>query len=127
MAVRFPDAVILDLRQPISEYEKEVKHLGALLDTGPAAMVSWLSCYIDDFAYADDQVDNAVMDIACSDHEIPEKAMGQFSDAALGLGLAMVDELRQKGIFTPEEGRFPYSYVGLIGKSVIVRRIKEEG
>jgi hypothetical protein len=67
------------------------------------------------------------MDIACSDHEIPEKAMGQFSDAALGLGLAMVDELRQKGIFTPEEGRFPYSYVGLIGKSVIVRRIKEEG
>jgi hypothetical protein len=127
MAVRYPDAVILDLRQPISEYEKEVKNLDSLLDTDPASMVSWLSCYIDACAHADDQIDNAVMDIINSDTEVPEKVMGQFSDAALGLGLAMVDELRQKGIFTPEEGRFPYSYVGLIGKSVIFRRIKEEG
>jgi hypothetical protein len=125
MAVRYPDAVILDLRQPLSEYEKEVKHLEQLLNTDPAAMVSWLSCYIDSYAHADDQVDNAVMDIACSDYEIPQKAMEQFSDAALGLGLSMVDELREKGIFTPEEGSFPYSYAGLIGKSVIFRRITE--
>jgi hypothetical protein len=127
MAMRFPDAVILDLQQPISEYEKEVKHLDAVLDINPASMVSWLSCYIDDYVHADDQVDNAIMDIACSDHEIPEKAMEQFADAALGLGLSMVEEMREKGVFTPDEGRFPYAYSGMLGKSVLFRRIEEKG
>jgi hypothetical protein len=115
------------LQQPISEYEKEVKTLDHVLDTSPASMVSWLSCYIDDYAHADDQVDNAVMDIISSDSDLDQKIMEQFSDAALGLGLAMVDELRQKGVFTPDEGRFPYAYSGLLGKAVIFRRIEEKG
>jgi hypothetical protein len=127
MAVRYPDAVILDLQQPISEYEKEVKGLEDVLDTQPASMVSWLSCYVDSYAHADDEVDNAVMDIISSDNDLDQKIMEKFADAALGLGLAMVDQLRQKGIFTPDDGRFPYAYSGLLGKSVIFRRIEEKG
>jgi hypothetical protein len=90
-------------------------------------MVSWLSCYVDSYAHADDEVDNAVMDIISSDNDLDQKIMEKFADAALGLGLAMVDQLRQKGIFTPDDGRFPYAYSGLLGKSVIFRRIEEKG
>ncbi|MBB5409261.1 hypothetical protein HDG34_003202 [Paraburkholderia sp. HC6.4b] len=117
-----PDTVILDLRSAIDEYERDVKHLTGVLDTDPGAMVSWLACYVTTREWAEDEIQNAVIDAVCDDDDTPPDALEKFSDAAFGLGLSMVRKLEECGIFSRSDGQFHYTYSGLLGRSAVFRR-----
>jgi hypothetical protein len=122
MMPHYPDTVILDLRAAITEYERDVKELDDVLDTDPHSMLTWLSCYLTSRECAEDEIDNAVMDAVSSDCDTPWEKLGQFSDAALGLGLSMVRKLEESGIFPAQGGELPYTYSRLLGKCAVFRR-----
>ncbi|MGF6604367.1 hypothetical protein P3T23_009122 [Paraburkholderia sp. GAS448] len=122
MTLRQPDTVILDLRSAIDEYRRDVEDLSDVLDTDPQAMLSWLSCYVSTREYAEEEIDNAVIDAVSSDYDTPPEALETFSEAALGLGLSMVKKLEESGIFSPQDGQFHYTFSSMLGKSAVFRR-----
>ena len=125
MTLHQPDTVILDLSSAIREYKHVVRDLANVLDTNPDEMLSWLSCYVSTREWAEDQIDTAVMDVigcvSCDDN-IPPETLEKFSDAALGLGLTILKKLEEAGLFSCEDGEFPYAYSSLLGKSAVFRR-----
>jgi hypothetical protein len=123
-ALHCPDTVIVDLGPAIREYEREVLDLATVFDTSPHEMLSWLACYLSNRECAEDEIDNAVMDAVSSTFnvDVADDAMMRFFDAALGLGLTMVQKLKESGIFMRENGDFPYAYDCLLGRSMVFRR-----
>jgi hypothetical protein len=126
--LRIPDSFILDLGDPVTSYEKQVKPIGNKVQTDVSHLVNYITDHISSRDYDETELYDAVAEISFNMEEagVQPNVTNCFTDAAMKLGTSMVKQLNNFGLYDPNDGRFDFYFAGWASDKAAVFRRREE-